>query len=122
MTFFSSIKFHVSSFRGWYTTHQQHIRKNIKVCLLIFFCGSIFLVGLYAVVRPPVTLLQLLRTAQQIDNYQWPIWHRDWVSIEDISPYMVYAVIAAEDNKFVSHFGFDVTALQNAIEHDLSNK
>jgi len=35
---------------------------------------------------------------------------------------MVYAVIAAEDNKFVTHFGFDVTALQNAIEFDLSHK
>jgi len=62
------------------------------------------------------------RSIQQINDYQWPIWQRKRVPIDDISPYMVYAVIAGEDNKFVTHFGFDVTALQNAIEADLSHK
>lgn len=51
-----------------------------------------------------------------------PLWTRTWVSIDNISPYAVYAVIAGEDNKFVTHFGFDVQALQNAIEYNLSHK
>jgi monofunctional biosynthetic peptidoglycan transglycosylase len=62
----------------------------------------------------------LLRSLQKIDKLQLPIRKHKRVSIENISPYMVYAVIAAEDNKFVSHFGFDVTALQKAIEYNLS--
>ena len=120
--FFSSLKSRIASLRGWYATHKQQIWKYIKTWLLIFFCGSIFFVGLYGFVRPPFTPLMLLRSLQKIDTFQLPIWKHKWVSIENISPYMVYAVIAAEDNKFVSHFGFDVTALQNAIEADLTHK
>ena len=32
----------------------------------------------------------------------------DWVSMDDISPWMGLAVIAAEDQKFPDHWGFDV--------------
>ncbi|MCX6823412.1 MAG: monofunctional biosynthetic peptidoglycan transglycosylase [candidate division SR1 bacterium] len=120
--FFSSCTSKISFFRKWYVFHKQQIRARIKVGLLIFFCGSIFFVGLYAFVRPPFTPLMVWRCIQQINDYQWPIWQRKRVPIEDISPYMVYAVIAAEDNSFVTHFGFDVTALQNAIEFNLSHK
>ena len=119
-TFFSSLKSKISFVREWYTTHKQQIWKNIKTWLLIFFCVSIFFVGLYGFVRPPFTPLMLLRSLQKIDKLQLPIRKHKRVPIEKISPYMVYAVIAAEDNKFVSHFGFDVTALQKAIEYNLS--
>lgn len=102
--FFSSLKHTIQSFREWCVFRKQQIRNKIKVCLLIFFCGSIFFVGLYAFVRPPFTPLMVWRCIQQINDYQWPIWQRKRVPIEDISPYMVYAVIAGEDNKFVTHF------------------
>lgn len=122
-TFFSSIKSKIAYVRDWYATHKQQVWTKIKVCLLVFFCGSIFFVGLYGyVVRPPFTPLMILRSLQKIDNFQLPIWKHKRVPIENISPYMVYAVIAAEDNKFVNHFGFDVTALQEAIEANLSTK
>ena len=121
-TFFSSLRHKILFFREWYVVHKKQIRTKIKVCLLIFFCGSIFFVGLYAFVRPPFTPLMMWRCIEQINDYQWPIWQRKRVPIEDISPYMVYAVIAGEDNKFVTHFWFDVTALQNAIETNLAHK
>lgn len=117
-----SLRTFFSSRREKFLTHKSAIRHGIKVCLLIFFCGSIFFVVLYKFVRPPFTPLMLLRTVQQIDDYQRPVWKQHRVPIEEISPYMIYAVIAAEDNKFVTHFGFDVTALQEAIETNLSSE
>jgi len=63
----------------------------------------------------------VIRTLQQTFNRQKPILDKQWVPIGDISPYMIYAVMAAEDNKFVTHFGFDITALQTAIEYDFSH-
>lgn len=39
--------------------------------------------------------------------------HR-WVSLDKISPNMVWAVIAAEDNNFTSHCGVDWQAIQKA--------
>jgi monofunctional biosynthetic peptidoglycan transglycosylase len=45
-----------------------------------------------------------------------------WVDMEKISPKMQLAVIAAEDQKFPEHFGFDLTAIEDALEHNASGK
>jgi len=48
--------------------------------------------------------------------------HSDWVSMDEISPWMGLAVIAAEDQKFPDHWGFDVTAIEKAIAHNERNE
>lgn len=40
--------------------------------------------------------------------------HYHWVSLERISPQALLAVIAAEDQKFLGHHGFDFTAMSKA--------
>lgn len=45
-----------------------------------------------------------------------------WVPISKISPYVIKAVIIAEDDKFWSHEGFDFEAMQKALEKDLEKK
>lgn len=42
-----------------------------------------------------------------------------WVPLSRISPYLVKAVLIAEDDKFWSHEGFDFEAIQKAAEKDL---
>ncbi len=42
----------------------------------------------------------------------------DWVPLEDIAPSMGVAVIAAEDQNFPEHFGFDWQAIEKAIAHN----
>jgi monofunctional biosynthetic peptidoglycan transglycosylase len=44
---------------------------------------------------------------------------RKWVSLSNISPYLVKAIIIAEDDKFWSHHGFDVDAIQKALEKNI---
>jgi monofunctional biosynthetic peptidoglycan transglycosylase len=44
---------------------------------------------------------------------------KKWVSLGQISPYVMKAVIIAEDDKFWSHKGFDLDAIQKALEKDL---
>ena len=44
--------------------------------------------------------------------------HSDWVSMDNISPWMGLAVIAAEDQKFPDHWGFDVGAIEQALAHN----
>ena len=39
----------------------------------------------------------------------------DWVSLEDISPYLVDAVISVEDKNFYSHHGFDFLRIGKAF-------
>ena len=40
--------------------------------------------------------------------------HSDWVPMDEISPYMALAVMAAEDQTFPEHWGFDVGAIESA--------
>ncbi len=44
--------------------------------------------------------------------------HSDWVAMDNISPWMGLAVIAAEDQKFPEHWGFDVPAIEKALAHN----
>ena len=41
-----------------------------------------------------------------------------WVPLEQISPNLVRAVIAAEDGKFCSHSGFDLEAIDKALDRN----
>ncbi len=43
--------------------------------------------------------------------------HSEWVSMDNISPWMALAVIAAEDQKFPEHWGFDVGAIQQVLDN-----
>lgn len=45
-----------------------------------------------------------------------------WVPLSNISPYLIKAVIIAEDDKFWRHEGFDFEAIQKAIERDIKEK
>ncbi|NTW77105.1 MAG: monofunctional biosynthetic peptidoglycan transglycosylase, partial [Syntrophaceae bacterium] len=64
-------------------------------------------------------------------EYREEMWRRKsidktikntWVPLSRISPYVVKAVIIAEDDKFWSHEGFDFEAMQQALEKDIKKK
>lgn len=42
--------------------------------------------------------------------------HQRWVPWEKVSPYVPLAMVAGEDQKFPFHHGFDVDAIQDAID------
>lgn len=43
----------------------------------------------------------------------------EWVPIDQISPQLQHAVVAAEDSRFYQHHGFDWTEVQIAVKDDL---
>lgn len=59
---------------------------------------------------------------QQISHWLQGDFHywakSNWVSLEEISPNMQLAVMAAEDQKFSHHFGFDFEAIQKALKYN----
>ncbi len=64
----------------------------------------------YRLVPPPVTPLMLIRLVQGHGLA------KDWTALDHISPNLADAAIAAEDNRFCSHVGFDWNQLAAAIE------
>lgn len=67
----------------------------------------------YKWINPPLTPLMVQRWFQQLGDTEREVnFERDYVSIEDISPHLVDAVIASEDGRFMHHKGFDVEQLK----------
>jgi monofunctional biosynthetic peptidoglycan transglycosylase len=64
----------------------------------------------------------VIRAISQKSHGEKMVLKKDWVRIEDISPNMIRAVIAAEDNLFVKHNGFDNKAIEQAIEYNKKGK
>jgi monofunctional glycosyltransferase len=91
---------------------------GLKWIVIAFFTSSIFFVIVYRFVNPPITTFMVYKTASQIINGEKIKLEKSWVKIEDISPNMIRAVIAAEDNRFVAHWGIDTKAIKEAIEHN----
>ena len=88
-----------------------------------WFLGlSFFAVLLFRFVPIPVTPLMLIRCIEQKKQGREMQLHKDWVSLEHISSVMPLAVIAAEDQKFEDHFGFDLNAIQKAEKYNERHK
>ena len=73
-----------------------------------FVVGSIVLVALYRVLRPPGTPLMLVRL---VEGYGID---KSWRPLEDISPHLIRAAMAGEDARFCRHHGFDWGAVATA--------
>ena len=82
-------------------------------CLLI----TIIPVFLLRWIEPPTTAFMLWqRTDAGSQNNQLPRLEYVWVDWEHISPHAPLAVVAAEDQKFPFHWGFDVGSIAQAWE------
>lgn len=70
---------------------------------------------LYKWVPVPVTPLMLIRCCQQITRGEKIRLKHHWVNLDkEISPDMALAVVASEDQRFMTHHGFDFDAISKA--------
>lgn len=68
--------------------------------------------------NPPITAVHMERRVQAWINHR-PYHERyQFVPLNQISPNLQHAVIAAEDARFYQHHGFDWHAIEIAAEHD----
>ena len=83
--------------------------------ILLFLVGVVLPVGAviaYRFIPPPMTSLMVLRFVEGRGmDYRWR-------GLDDISPTLAQAAIAAEDARFCSHHGFEFAAMQKALEHN----
>tara|TARA_R100000687_G_scaffold80036_1_gene74976 strand:- start:335 stop:1006 length:672 start_codon:yes stop_codon:yes gene_type:complete len=83
--------------------------------LLLF---SLLIVLLFKWVPVPFTPLMAIR---YFENPEEKIQH-SWVPRQDISRHLQLGVIASEDQNFVKHNGFDIEAIEKAIEDNQKGK
>lgn len=80
---------------------------------------ALSLVILFAFVPVPVTGVMIERQIQALwNNHKSYELQHHWVPFEQISAAMKQAVVAAEDQKFPDHYGFDTVAIEKALEYN----
>lgn len=87
-----------------------------------FFGLSILSVIIFRFVPVPFTPLMISRAIDFKMEGKDIIWSHDWISIEEMPKNIKKAVIASEDGKFLTHYGFDFEAIEKAIEHNEKGK
>lgn len=87
----------------------------IKRLFLLLFFLQLFYILLLKWINPPITITQLA---------SWIVGDglkRDYVDMNQISQYPKLAVMAAEDQLFPDHNGFDWKSIEKALAHNEKN-
>ncbi len=98
------------------------IGRFIKNLILTFFIVSIVWVVLARFIPIFVTPLMAIRSVEAMARGEMPKNEKAWVPINEISPNMVRAVVASEDNLFLQHYGFSINDISKAIKHNNKGK
>ena len=104
---------------------KRRLRRFIFLCLklgLALLLLPLLAVLVFRFVSPPVSALMIERRIDFFFNRQpySPQYH--WVSLDKIAPAMEAAVIAAEDQNFFRHHGFDWQAIEKAVDYNERGK
>ncbi len=90
---------------------RRTVRWIVRVVIVLALLPLV-LMPLYRFVDPPFSTLMV-----------WEYLHgrsldRKWVSLDEISPNLVLAVVSSEDGRFCSHDGIDWRELRKVVEDD----
>jgi len=86
------------------------LARGLFLLVLVFgLIGPVLTTAVYRFVPPPITWLMIQRV------FEGKGFDRRWRALDDISPRLVRAVIAAEDARFCEHNGFDFNAIEKAM-------
>ncbi len=102
-------------------------KKWLKISLLCFALLATFVFCILS--YPDISKLKKQNPKKtsfmEYREHEWKVKKKNykirqsWVPLKDISPYLIKAVLIAEDDKFWSHEGFDYEAMKSAFEKDL---
>jgi monofunctional biosynthetic peptidoglycan transglycosylase len=92
-------------------------RRWLASALLLALLGPLAPVACFRVVDPPASAFMLRDGFTRLLTGKGWIAH-DWVDYDEIAPAMRLAVVAAEDQRFPEHDGFDFEAIGKAVSHN----
>ncbi|MEO7935182.1 MAG: monofunctional biosynthetic peptidoglycan transglycosylase [Dokdonella sp.] len=94
----------------------RRIIRWLGIASLVWVLSSVLIVLIFRFVPPPTSAVMLGRKIDAMfDNaHDFTLSYR-WVPLTKVSSNLPIALIAAEDQKFPTHHGFDVDAIQTAL-------
>lgn len=95
----------------------------LKRALLILFSCWLITILIFKFLPVPFSMVMLEREINAWLSLNFSYASRSaWVELNAISPNMLIAAIAAEDQNFPNHWGFDFQAIESAINQNSASK
>jgi len=103
---------------------KRHVRWLILLSSFLIFLPVVYILSMPDLSKlkkenPKKTALMEYREKAFKEKRKPYRIYQSWMPFSKISPYLVKAVLIAEDDKFWKHEGFDYEAIQKAIEKDV---
>ena len=91
--------------------------------VMLWFIGvTIFWVLLYKFLNPPITFLMVERGFERnADGREWKL-EKKWRDFDELSFNLKKAALAGEDSRFMTHYGFDLEAIEKAFKRNKQGK
>ncbi|WP_249029154.1 transglycosylase domain-containing protein [Tannockella kyphosi] len=100
------------------------MKKTIKwiislsiLCILTIICAYILI---YILINPTIQDTSFLTLYDNTESVFYDTSSSKDVSLEEVSPYFLDAIVAIEDHRFYSHYGFDIIGIFRAIYTNIS--
>lgn len=94
-------------------TWWQRAVRSLFCILGAWVLASLLMVLTLRWLPPPISSVILQQWVQAM--WQGAAFHRGWVEWSEIAPEVALAVLAAEDQRFPEHYGFDFIEMQRAL-------
>ncbi|TVQ87669.1 MAG: monofunctional biosynthetic peptidoglycan transglycosylase [Chromatiaceae bacterium] len=99
-------------------TRRSRLARLLRALLWLIFTAALASVALVALLRwvdPPTSAFMLRhRLSSQWQGQAPPYLYHEWVALADLPAVVPLAVIAAEDQRFPNHRGFDLVEMRQA--------
>ena len=97
------------SFRGWSSFSRSRLfRIGIVLAVLLFVVPSVLVLPLRWFNPPTTSFILQYSISSGLPRQDWTTW-------DEMSPHLALAVVAAEDQKFFDHYGFDLESIRDAV-------
>jgi monofunctional biosynthetic peptidoglycan transglycosylase len=98
------------------------ILKWIMKFAIIFFVATVFFVFIMRWINPLTSSIMIQRQISTIIKGEFDFVKYNWVDYDDVSIYLPIAFVAAEDQNFPNHFGFDFKQIEKALKQNKRGK
>jgi monofunctional biosynthetic peptidoglycan transglycosylase len=98
------------------------ILKWIGMALFVFVILSVLQVALLRFINPPFTVMTAWERIRNMGSGKEVASIEEWRPLNEIAPHIRKAILAGEDQRFLSHNGFDFTEINEAMRDMVSRK
>jgi monofunctional biosynthetic peptidoglycan transglycosylase len=96
----------------------KRIWRVVWKAALLMLVIPIIQVALLRFIDPPMTTMMFFKAIGHLFSGEQVFWSHDNVSRDEMSKYILMAVVSAEDQRFYQHSGFDFKAIDEAMKYN----